>query len=108
MTDQGRRPISGVIWFIWMVAMWAGFFVLLFADQLGEVWSKVTQLPIWAEIIVWIALFPWMLGSWVWTGSWPLWLRAALVVSFAVGWTLVSIPRKRHQKPPHRLQAATG
>jgi hypothetical protein len=28
-----RRPLGATIWFLWMVAMWAAFFVLLFADR---------------------------------------------------------------------------
>ena len=26
-----RRPLGATIWFVWMVAMWAGFFALLVA-----------------------------------------------------------------------------
>jgi hypothetical protein len=94
----GKRPLGGVIWFIWMVAMWLAFFVLLFADQLAELWAKITQLPIVVEIVLWIAFLPWMLGSWVWTGSSPLWLRAGLVFCFAVGWTIISIPRRQRPR----------
>lgn len=88
-------PAGGGLWFIWMVGMWVAFFWLLFADRLDDVWRWVTQLPVLVEIVVWIVFFPWMLGTWVWTGSWPDWLRVALVVCFVVGWTVVSIPRPR-------------
>ena len=75
--------------------MWVAFFVLLAVERVEDVWSWVTGLPLLAEIVVWIALFPWLLGTFVWTRDWPDWLRLLLVVIFAVGWTLVSIPRKK-------------
>ena len=90
---RSSPPASGGAWFILMAGMWVAFFWLLFADRLDAVWGWVTQLPVLVEIVVWIVFFPWMLGTWVWTGSWPDWLRVALVVCFAVCWTVVSIPR---------------
>jgi hypothetical protein len=36
---SGRRPLAATTWFVWMVAMWAGFFVLLAAERLDGVWS---------------------------------------------------------------------
>lgn len=89
------RPVGGIVWFVWMVGMWVTFFWLLFANGLDEVWRAVTGLPILIEIVVWIVFLPWMLGTWVWTGPWPDWVRVALVLCFAIGWTLVSIPRRR-------------
>jgi hypothetical protein len=94
-----RRPLGATIWFVWMVAMWAGFFVLLVADRIGGVWSWVRDLPLIAELVLWVALFPWLLGAAVWTSSWAGWLRLLVVLSFAVGWSLASIPRR---KPPKR------
>jgi hypothetical protein len=90
-----RRPLGAVLWFVWMVAMWVAFFALLVADRLDEVWDWVTGLPLVAEVVVWIALFPCVLGTFVWTRDWAGWLRLLLVVVFAVGWTLVSIPRRK-------------
>jgi hypothetical protein len=81
-----------------MAGMWVAFFWLLFADRLDDVWRWVTQLPILVEIVIWIVFFPWMLGTWVWDSSWPDWLRVALVVFFAVCWTVVSIPRRRRTR----------
>jgi hypothetical protein len=90
-----QRPLLAVLWFIWMEAMWVAFFILVFSDQLAGLWSTLTHLPVVAEVVIWIALLPWMLGSWVWLGSWPLWIRVALVLCFAVGWSIVSIPRRK-------------
>ena len=73
-----RRPLGATIWFVWMVAMWVGFFVLLLADRIGGVWGWVRDLPLVVELVLWVALFPWLLGSAVWTSSWAGWLRLLL------------------------------
>lgn len=90
-----RWPLGATIWFVWMVAMWAVFFALLAADRLGDVWASVRDLPLVVEGILWLAFFPWLLGTAVWESSWPDALRIALVVVFAAGWTLASIPRAK-------------
>lgn len=95
LASRSRHSTGSVVWFVWMVGMWVAFFGLLFAGRLDDLWRLVTQLPLVVEIVAWIAFFPWLLGTWVWTGSWPEALRVALVLCFAVGWTLVSIPRRR-------------
>jgi hypothetical protein len=41
-----RRPLGATIWFVWMVGMWAGFFVLLAADRIDEVWRWVRDVPL--------------------------------------------------------------
>lgn len=89
-----KRPSLGaILWFVWMVAMWLAFFVLLFADRLDDLWRAILQLPLIVEIILWVLFLPWMLGMAVWTSTWADWLRVALVLCFAVGWTIVSYPR---------------
>jgi hypothetical protein len=95
-----RRPIGATLWFLWMVGMWIAFFALLFADQLDEIWRLVRDLPLVAEIVLWVLFLPWMLGTAVWTTSWPMWIRVALVACFAVGWTVVSIPRRTSKTKP--------
>jgi len=98
-----HRPLGATLWFLWMILMWAAFFVLLFADRLGELWSAVRDLPLLVEVGVWVAFLPWVLGTAVWTGSWPAVVRVLLVLCFAVGWTVVSIPRERPaQRRPAR------
>ena len=93
-----RWPLGAIIWFAWMLAMWAGFFALLVADWIDGVWSWVRDLPLLVELLLWVALFPWLLGSAVWTSSWAEWLRLLLVLAFAFGWSLVSIPRRAAEK----------
>jgi hypothetical protein len=95
-----HRPIGATLWFLWMVGMWMAFFALLFADQLDEIWRAVRDLPFVAEMVLWVLFLPWMLGMAVWTTSWATWIRVALVACFAVGWTLVSIPRRTSKTKP--------
>jgi hypothetical protein len=93
-----RRPLGATIWFVWMVGMWAGFFVLLAADRIDEVWRWVRDLQLLAELVLWVALLPWLLGAAVWSSSWAGWLRLSLVLTFAIGWSLASIPRRTPPK----------
>jgi hypothetical protein len=93
-----RRPLGARIWFVWMVVMWAGFFLLLLADRLDNVWSWIRDLPLLAELLLWLALFPWLLGAAVWTSSWAGWLRLLLVLVFALGWSFASVPRRKAVK----------
>jgi hypothetical protein len=83
-----------------MVGMWLAFFALLLADQLDGLWDSIRELPLLVEIVLWVAFLPWMLGMAVWTSSWPAWVRVVLVVCFAVGWTIVSIPRRAQKGGP--------
>jgi hypothetical protein len=77
-----------------MEAMWVAFFVLLAAGELPELRDAVRDLPLAVELVAWVAFFPWLLATAVWTGSWSEPVRIALVALFAVGWSLLSIPRK--------------
>jgi hypothetical protein len=78
--------------------MWVAFFVLLATDRLDAVWTWVRDQSLVLEGILWVAFFPWLLGTAVWESSWPTALRVILVVCFAIGWTLVSIPRKKRER----------
>jgi hypothetical protein len=90
--------VGGVLWFVFMVAMWIAFFLLLFADRLDNVWHWARDLPLLVELVLWVLTFPWLLGTAVWESSWPSWLRGLLVVTFAVGWTWISIPREKAER----------
>ncbi len=98
-TSLPRRATTGSkLWFVWMVGMWIVFFVLLRSDRLDELASTIRDLPIVAELVVWLLFFPWVLGTAVWTSDWSEWLRVFLVVLFTAGWTIVSIPRPKQPK----------
>jgi hypothetical protein len=93
--SSGGRQLAATVWFRWMVSMWMGFFVLLATGRLEEARNSVRDLHFLLEVVVWIALLPWMLGATVWTSSWPDWLRVVLVGCLAAGWTIASLPRSR-------------
>jgi hypothetical protein len=90
-----HRPLGATLWFLWMNFMWGAFFVVLFADRLDGLWSAIRDLPLLVEVGVWVLFLPWVLGTAVWTSSWPVVLRVLLVVCFAVGWTVASFPREK-------------
>ena len=97
--SRGRKWSAGaIVWLVWMEAMWAAFFVLLATDQLESLWNSIRDLPMVAEIVIWIACFPWMLGTAVWTSSWSEAIRILLVACFAIAWSLLSIPRRQEGK----------
>jgi hypothetical protein len=97
---RARPTLGAYLWFVGMVGLWTAFGVvaLTSVEDLGDLWEWVTGLPVVAEVVVWIAAFPWVLGVWVSQTPWAEWLRILLVVCFAVGWTVVSIPRARVSK----------
>jgi len=91
-----RLTAGSLLWFGWMEAMWGAFFALLVIDELDRVWTWLRDLPILGEVGAWVVAFPWLLGTAVWGSTWPGWLRLLLVLGFAIGWTLGSIPRLKH------------
>ncbi|MEI8406559.1 MULTISPECIES: hypothetical protein [unclassified Kribbella] len=97
---RGRVTTGSKVWFVWMVGMWVAFFVLLRADRLDALASSIRDLPWFAEIFVWLLFFPWVLGTAVWTGDLSESVRVLLVVIFAAGWTIVSIPRPKKPTTP--------
>lgn len=87
--------VEGVAWFTMMVGMWSAFSTLLIAspETLGEIWSWLTGLPLAAEVVMWIVLFPWALALAVWQSSWEEWVTLLVIALLGAGWTLVSKPR---------------
>ena len=90
------------VWFAFMLAMWLLFFALVFASRLDGLWAAIRDLPLIAQIILWVPFLPWMLGMAVWTSGLAAWLRVLLVACFAIGWTIAFIPRA---KKPKRARA---
>jgi hypothetical protein len=100
--SRRRRPsIGATLWFIGMSGLWTAFGVvaILSVEKLEDFWAWVVNLPLVAEVAVWIAAFPWVLGLWVTQTSLTTWLRIFLVACFALGWTFASIPRPRDPRP---------
>jgi hypothetical protein len=86
--------VGGVGWLVFMVGVWIAFFAALLGDRLADVWQWARDLPLVLELGLWLLTFPWLLGTAVWESSWAAWLRIVLVASFAIAWTLISIPRE--------------
>jgi hypothetical protein len=99
-TLRRHRPVGAKLWFLWMMAMWGAFFVFLFADRLEAIWSAIRDLPLVVEVVLWVVFLPWMLGTAVWTSSWPAGVRIFLVGCFFIGWTIASIPREKQAAQP--------
>jgi hypothetical protein len=74
------------------VLLWVGFASALIVNRewLDILWNWVRDLPLVAEILVWVFFLPIMVGLWIWESSWPVFLR---LLGFAgiVGWTLVAV-----------------
>jgi 4-amino-4-deoxy-L-arabinose transferase-like glycosyltransferase len=97
--SEGRITRGSVLWFLWMVGLWVVFFVFLRSGRLDDMASTIKDLPLPVELLVWFVFFPWVLGTAVWTSGWAETTRLLLVVLFALGWTIVSIPRRRSATP---------
>jgi hypothetical protein len=74
------------------VVLWVGFAIALVVNRewLDILWNFVRELPLVAEIIVWILFLPIMVGLWIWESSWPAFVR---LVGFAgiVAWTILAV-----------------
>jgi hypothetical protein len=92
-----RRPLSGWIWFALMIGGWSALFALvIFAEAaLSDLWEGLRDLPLLAEGLVWLLIFPLVLATAVWESSWQTGLRILLVVCFALGWSLAFFPRRK-------------
>jgi hypothetical protein len=83
-----------------MFGMWVVFFALLIAQQIGPLWSAIRALPTALEVLIWIALLPWMLGMAVWQASWAEWVRIVFVILLALFWIGVSAPHGGGERRP--------
>ena len=92
--------VGGLIWLVFLVGMWIAFFSALAADRLDAVQAWVRDLPLLAELGLWLLAFPFLLATAVWESSWAPLRRALLVAAFAIGWTLISLPRSRGRGDP--------
>jgi hypothetical protein len=74
-----------------MALVWIVFIALMAFNPgaLDSIWSWLRNLPLAAEIVMWIVALPWALGLLVWETSWDGWVRALVVVLMALLWTSV-------------------
>ena len=80
-----------------MVGGWVVFFVALVASPraLDDVWTAVGDLPLAAELVVWLLGFPFLLGLAIWQASWDEALRLGAVAVLAGAYIFMFLPRKR-------------
>jgi hypothetical protein len=95
VSSPPRRRLRDVAWFAFIAGGWVVFFAVLLAGRLDDLWRWVRDLPLVVELVLWLLAFPWLLATAVWESSWATWLRVLLVALFTLGWTAVSLPRKR-------------
>ncbi len=72
--------------------LWFGFAIALVVDHewLDLLWNSVRALPSVAEIIVWVAFLPIMVGLWIWESSWTAIARLLALAGIGV-WTLLAV-----------------
>ena len=90
---------SGILFALFAI-VWVAFGAALIWSQgsLDQAWQAIRDLPLFAQIVVWVLFLPVMIGLWVWETSWPIVVRLVLVVGVA-GWNLLMFL-------PKALQAA--
>ena len=59
----GPDAWSGLIWIDFVLGMWIAFFAALAGDQLHAVQVWARDLPLLAELGLWLLAFPWLLGT---------------------------------------------
>ena len=94
LADSG---ILFVVFALLWVALGAG--ILLGHGGVEATWSWLRSLPLPVQGLVWLLFLPVALGLWVWESSWPLLVRAIVVMGIA-GWNLlVFLPRAVNGRP---------
>jgi phosphatidylserine synthase len=98
VTVTGSVERIPAAWFGFIVVGWAVFAAVLVIEpvRFTELWAALRDLPIAGEVVVWIALLPWVVAMAIWGSSWALWVRVALIALIAV-FTLVASSPKRER-----------
>lgn len=70
-------------------ALWVAFTAALVVApaRLDEVWAWLASQVLPVQLLLWLLFLPVTAGLWVWETTWPLVLRAAVVLGLA-GWTV--------------------
>jgi hypothetical protein len=94
MTEHG-------ILFVIFAAIWLAFGAGLVWSQgsVDSAWQTIRDLPLIAQIVVWLLFLPVMVALWIWETTWPLAVRLLLVVGIG-GWNLfMFLPRALLARP---------
>src|SRR5689334_10994985 len=97
----GWMAEHGVL-FVVFAAAWIAFGIAVLWSQgsVDQTWDTIRGLPWLVQAIVWLLFLPVMLGLWIWESTWPLIVRAILVLGIA-GWNLlVFLPRAAQSVKP--------
>jgi hypothetical protein len=80
---------NGVL-FVLFAVIWVAFGagLLLSQGSLDQAWQAIRDLPLIAQVGVWLLFLPVMIGLWIWETTWPLIVRLVLVLGVA-GWNLM-------------------
>jgi len=105
-TTTPRTKVGSTGLFLWNAGLWVVFFGLMQGQHLDNVAGLIRALPLPAEILVWLVLFPWVAATMVWTSGWWEDVRVTFVAFSAIAWTLLAIPRTKTplragRRPPH-------
>jgi hypothetical protein len=92
---------AGVLFAVFAV-IWIVFGVALVRrhETVDQAWTRIRSLPLAVQLLVWLLFLPVMIGLWIWESTWPLVVRATLVLGIA-GWNLVMfLPRALQTSVP--------
>jgi hypothetical protein len=89
---------SGLLFLIFAV-LWliVGAGIVLSQGSVDAAWEQIRALPLILQAVAWLLFLPVMAGVWIWESSWPLMLRAVLVLGLAAWTLLVMLPRSTAQ-----------
>lgn len=90
----GFMAEHGILFMIFAV-IWLAFGAGLIWSQgsVDAAWQTIRDLPLIAQLVVWLLFLPVMVALWIWETTWPLAVRLLLVVGIG-GWNLfMFLPR---------------
>ena len=94
---MAEHGVLFVVFAIVWVATGAG--LVLSQGSVDQAWDTIRGLPLIVQAIVWLLFLPVMIGLWIWESTWPLLVRATLLLGIA-GWNLlVFLPKALQARP---------
>lgn len=78
--------------FAMFVVLWIGFAFAILGDPrvFDPVWQWLRELPLPAQVVVWLVFLPLAVGLWIWESSWST--VAGILLTFGmIAWTFVAI-----------------
>ena len=93
-----------------MVGGWLVFLVALVASRqaLDDAWTAIRELPLVAELAIWLLGFPFLLGLAIWQASWDEALRLAAVAVLAGAYIFMFLPQEALRMILAALRAGTS